>query len=181
MKNEYALNGGDLARADLSVTMKCQTWEYVASLLPKPWDRYLMEVDLSYLDGNPTERMTKRPSLSWLAGRWGVARHVVVAVTTKYDIRLGRKQKTGRAEGSPQRRGAYRKYVMARDSIKNPDGTPSRTVPCASCGTHDDVANMDADHIVPLSHGGDDHPTNMQALCRPCHKAKTAEWAGRSK
>ncbi|RTY53652.1 HNH endonuclease [Pantoea sp. YU22] len=30
------------------------------------------------------------------------------------------------------------------------------------------------DHIVPKAHGGSDLPSNLQALCWPCHKAKTA-------
>jgi 5-methylcytosine-specific restriction endonuclease McrA len=33
--------------------------------------------------------------------------------------------------------------------------------------------DWDADHIVPLSEGGAACPTNLRALCRPCHKAET--------
>ena len=29
------------------------------------------------------------------------------------------------------------------------------------------------DHIIPLSHGGTDDDGNTQALCEPCHEAKT--------
>ncbi|NMG64901.1 HNH endonuclease [Azoarcus indigens] len=29
------------------------------------------------------------------------------------------------------------------------------------------------DHIVPKAEGGTDDDTNLQTLCRPCHKAKT--------
>jgi len=38
----------------------------------------------------------------------------------------------------------------------------------------------DADHIVPLSQGGDHHPRNLQTLCVPCHKLKSAEDAARA-
>ena len=40
------------------------------------------------------------------------------------------------------------------------------------------------DHIVGKDQGGDDSPANLQAICDPCHKAKTAaearggEWDG---
>ncbi len=30
------------------------------------------------------------------------------------------------------------------------------------------------DHIIPKSHGGTDVDSNLQSLCWPCHKAKTA-------
>ncbi|WP_299011173.1 HNH endonuclease [uncultured Shewanella sp.] len=33
----------------------------------------------------------------------------------------------------------------------------------------------DVDHIVAKAHGGTDNPSNLEALCRPCHKAKTAQ------
>jgi 5-methylcytosine-specific restriction protein A len=37
------------------------------------------------------------------------------------------------------------------------------------------------DHIVPKAHGGDDAPENLQAICRHCHRIKTAfESGGRS-
>jgi 5-methylcytosine-specific restriction endonuclease McrA len=36
---------------------------------------------------------------------------------------------------------------------------------------------MQIDHIVPLSAGGDNEPDNLQALCRPCHFAKSKKEA----
>jgi 5-methylcytosine-specific restriction endonuclease McrA len=33
------------------------------------------------------------------------------------------------------------------------------------------------DHIVPLADGGTHELANMQTLCRPCHRAKTAREA----
>ena len=29
------------------------------------------------------------------------------------------------------------------------------------------------DHIIPLSQGGDDHDSNLQVLCVPCHEEKS--------
>ena len=33
---------------------------------------------------------------------------------------------------------------------------------------------VDVDHIVNKAEGGTDDEANLQSLCRPCHKAKTA-------
>ncbi|WP_127958070.1 HNH endonuclease [Serratia microhaemolytica] len=30
------------------------------------------------------------------------------------------------------------------------------------------------DHITPIAHGGGDSADNLQSLCAPCHRAKTA-------
>ncbi|WP_108163194.1 HNH endonuclease signature motif containing protein [Saccharospirillum sp. MSK14-1] len=35
------------------------------------------------------------------------------------------------------------------------------------------TAATDVDHITSKANGGTDHPTNLQSLCNPCHKAKT--------
>ncbi|EIL2908431.1 HNH endonuclease [Vibrio sp. Vb2110] len=36
------------------------------------------------------------------------------------------------------------------------------------------VPARDVDHIIAKEHGGTDEDSNLEALCRPCHKAKTA-------
>lgn len=33
----------------------------------------------------------------------------------------------------------------------------------------------EVDHIIPVSQGGTDHPSNLQAVCRPCHLAKSSD------
>lgn len=30
------------------------------------------------------------------------------------------------------------------------------------------------DHIIPKAHGGTDDPSNLESLCWPCHRVKTA-------
>lgn len=44
---------------------------------------------------------------------------------------------------------------------------------CANCRFAFLPSAVDIDHIVPLSRGGEDVASNVQVLCRPCHKAKT--------
>jgi 5-methylcytosine-specific restriction protein A len=46
---------------------------------------------------------------------------------------------------------------------------------CRRCDEVDIVTpSEEVDHIVPLSLGGTEARANKQALCKPCHKAKTA-------
>ena len=43
---------------------------------------------------------------------------------------------------------------------------------CRRCGR---AGKLEADHVTPLHRGGDPYDQdNLQALCRPCHVAKTA-------
>jgi 5-methylcytosine-specific restriction protein A len=46
-------------------------------------------------------------------------------------------------------------------------------VVCARCPARVFASAADVDHIVPLAKGGQDIDSNVQILCRPCHKAKT--------
>lgn len=46
---------------------------------------------------------------------------------------------------------------------------------CRECSKAGRVASAtEVDHIVPLSEGGSDDRSNKQALCGPCHSAKSA-------
>jgi 5-methylcytosine-specific restriction protein A len=42
---------------------------------------------------------------------------------------------------------------------------------CAGCGG---AGPFEVDHIVPRSRGGGHEPSNLRALCKPCHASKTA-------
>lgn len=51
---------------------------------------------------------------------------------------------------------------------------------CAECKCKvGGAVGLDWDHIIPLAFGGIDGIDNLQPLCRPCHKAKTALDVGR--
>ena len=61
---------------------------------------------------------------------------------------------------SSRRWGRVRREVLDRDGWR-----------CQSCGR---AGRLEADHIEALEVGGDPWAlTNLQALCKACHKAKT--------
>lgn len=43
---------------------------------------------------------------------------------------------------------------------------------CSKCGRSFRKDEMDADHIVPQSYGGDDSRENLQLLCKHCNRSK---------
>src|SRR5690554_1011520 len=68
--------------------------------------------------------------------------------------------------GRPWRR--IRERILARDCYT-----------CQHCGRVTDEPEVD--HIKNIAQGGTDDDSNLQVLCAPCHKAKTAqESVGRS-
>ncbi len=45
---------------------------------------------------------------------------------------------------------------------------------CQPCKAQDKLTlATEVDHIIPVSKGGKDEHGNLQAICDPCHKAKT--------
>lgn len=64
---------------------------------------------------------------------------------------------------SGSRRQARARYVLMRDE----------TI-CALCGL---PGAQEADHRIPLAHGGADDLTNLQAVHKDCHTKKTAREA----
>ncbi|MFE6159801.1 HNH endonuclease [Streptomyces sp. NPDC056486] len=48
-------------------------------------------------------------------------------------------------------------------------------VTCARCPGHFLASHVDVDHILPLAKGGEDIDSNVQVLCKTCHKMKTRE------
>jgi 5-methylcytosine-specific restriction enzyme A len=54
---------------------------------------------------------------------------------------------------------------------------------CVRCGYGDRFkkAELEIDHIIPLSKGGKTEIGNAQVLCKPCHLKKTHQWDNRRK
>ena len=50
---------------------------------------------------------------------------------------------------------------------------------CRSCGIV--TKDLEVDHIVNVAEGGTDNDANLQALCVPCHQAKTSAEAARGR
>ena len=63
--------------------------------------------------------------------------------------------------------------TSTRRSTTTKDRHRKRNPPrgCAACGEHG--VRLYQDHIVNLAAGGEDHPSNMQWLCGPCHHVKS--------
>lgn len=50
---------------------------------------------------------------------------------------------------------------------------------CQSCLRNDRVSPAyEVDHIVPLMAGGTDDPSNLECICKPCHRIKTLKDIG---
>lgn len=90
-----------------------------------------------------------------------------VRLGTFADARRGTRQERG--YGAAWER--TRKRILARDK--------GLCQPCLQAGR---VAIAYAvDHIVSRAEGGGEHDTNLQAICRPCHQAKTQAEAARAR
>lgn len=70
--------------------------------------------------------------------------------------------------GRPWRR--LRDQVMQRDK--------HLCQPCKAQGRYTEATQVD--HIVPIAEGGTDDRANLQAICSPCHEAKTQAEAMRA-
>lgn len=77
---------------------------------------------------------------------------------------LGERQKRlTREKSHTKRTGRWktlRLIILARDPI------------CKICNN---AGAVEVDHIKPLHLGGDDSHTNLQGLCKECHKKKSAD------
>lgn len=70
-------------------------------------------------------------------------------------------------------RGYGSQWVRTRDAILTRDGYLCQ--PCQRNGRPTPATQVD--HIVPKAKGGTDDPDNLEAICRSCHDAKTAQEA----
>lgn len=76
--------------------------------------------------------------------------------------------------GSTTARGYGHAWRVLRESILKRDNYL-----CVKCAVAGRVAEAtDVDHIKAKAHGGTDDPDNLQSLCAPCHREKTATEGG---
>jgi 5-methylcytosine-specific restriction protein A len=71
---------------------------------------------------------------------------------------------------SRHKRGYGTAWVKLRENIMRRDRRLCRF--CLAAGRY--VVATEVDHITPKAKGGTDESGNLQALCSPCHKSKTA-------
>jgi 5-methylcytosine-specific restriction protein A len=71
-----------------------------------------------------------------------------------------RRRGTSHERGYDARHRRWRKIILWRDPL------------CKGCGR---ALSTHADHIVPLSQGGDWQVSNGQGLCQSCHNRKTGK------
>jgi 5-methylcytosine-specific restriction protein A len=77
---------------------------------------------------------------------------------------------------SRQARGYGRAHDLMRERVLREEPLCQ---PCDRAGRV--TASAIADHIVPKAEGGSDDRENYQGICHPCHVAKTAREAARSR
>lgn len=75
------------------------------------------------------------------------------------------------SQSTPNSRSADAKWKKTRRFVLNRDGHHCQI---RYVGTCIGLAS-EADHIIPVTQGGTDHPSNLQAACRPCHLAKSSD------
>ena len=74
----------------------------------------------------------------------------------------------GAADKYGQGRGG-RKWRRKREQILVRDGRLCQ--PCRAAGFV--TLASEVDHIIPVAEGGSDDAANLQAICGPCHEAKS--------
>ncbi|WP_082851981.1 HNH endonuclease [Sulfitobacter sp. HI0054] len=78
-----------------------------------------------------------------------------------------------RHEGSRHERGYGYQWTKRRENVMRRDGYLCQ--PCMRQGRPTPADEVD--HITPKSQDGTDDYDNLEAICRPCHSAKTANEA----
>lgn len=114
---------------------------------------------LFYLGGAVGRLTTLKPALATLGAR--------VALPGWADPSRGTRHERGYGSAWD----ALRLIILQRDA--------GLCVPCRAAGRVTPAAEVD--HVVNRARGGADEPANLQAICRACHKAKTARESAESR
>lgn len=101
-------------------------------------------------------------------------------MTPKQRYRVSEKGRAENRERMRRRRAYIRAFGTGAADLLRCAINATGWWPCAHCGEHLPACMIEVDHTVPLIGGGTDTADNVQGLCVPCHRAKTAsEHAGR--
>jgi len=73
-------------------------------------------------------------------------------------------------KGNTTQRGYGREWELIKKQIKQRDNNLCQ--PCERTGRLTEAHAVD--HIKPKSQGGTNAPSNLECICKACHKAKTA-------
>jgi len=66
-----------------------------------------------------------------------------------------------RLKTSTEKNRYFREHLYARDNGR-----------CAVCGEHVEFDDMELDHVIPRTLGGEDHPRNLRVTHQRCNRSK---------
>ncbi|MFJ5882662.1 HNH endonuclease [Kitasatospora cineracea] len=78
---------------------------------------------------------------------------------TEHQLRRSWDRRSARNSSRPGDWSRRRVQCLARDQFR-----------CRQCGAREE---LEVDHLMPVSRGGSWELSNLQTLCRPCHRRKT--------
>lgn len=94
--------------------------------------------------------------------------------TAKQRYRVSEKGRAENRERMRRRRAYLRAFGEGAASWLRSVIDASGTWPCAGCSERLPARRIEVDHTTPLVDGGRDTMDNVQGLCVPCHRTKTA-------
>lgn len=102
---------------------------------------------------------------SSLSDKIEFAGYIANRAKLKLDLTLKHYRKAAERSDARKARRARKSFSKAEFKVIG----ERRGYKCAYCGTHED---LEIDHIVPFSQGGEDTLDNLQLLCKKCNLAK---------
>jgi len=65
-----------------------------------------------------------------------------------------------------------KKLIASYQNQINPVSLFGNDILCKKCRRYFPIDIMQVDHIIPISKGGNDNPSNLQLLCPTCNRRK---------
>lgn len=104
--------------------------------------------------------MAQKPS-PWQQFVRGIIRESIEEINSTKPIKKKKKRTPKTPNRKPNRRipTTTRVDILARDNYR-----------CVFCGVSAKQAKLQIDHIIPVSKGGSNNPSNLQTLCWECNR-----------